>query len=192
MNSIVRRDFLKGTATGVVAFTVGGAEIIMSAREAHAQNVPFRLLEVNEAETIEALGETLVPGARASGVAHFIDQQLSVPAEEALLEARILNVRPPYARFYRSAIAAVDNASQALNGAASSRSSVRASSAISSTLCAKTRSKAGRAPADRSSTCCCAATRSMSSTERWKATKPSAFHTCSISHRTRGGDHGDE
>jgi hypothetical protein len=77
--------------------------------------VPFRLLKADEAETIEALGETIVPGARAAGIAHFIDQQLSVPPEEALLEARILNVRPPYDRFYRSAIAAVDNASQALN-----------------------------------------------------------------------------
>jgi hypothetical protein len=114
MNSIERRDFLKGSATGVFAFTVGGVDVLLSAREAHAQNVPFRLLKANEAETIEALG-TLVPGARAAGVAHFIDQQLSVPPEEALFEARILNVRPPYARFYRSAIAAVDNASQALN-----------------------------------------------------------------------------
>jgi len=39
-------------------------------------------------ETIEALGETIVPGARAAGIAHFIDQQLSVPLEEALLETR--------------------------------------------------------------------------------------------------------
>ena len=115
MNAIERRDFLKGSATGVFAFTVGGVDVLLSAREAHAQNVPFRLLKANEAETIEALGETLVPGARAAGIAHFIDQQLSVPPEEALLEARILNVRPPYARFYRSAIAAVDNASHALN-----------------------------------------------------------------------------
>src|SRR5258706_16295360 len=111
MNAIERRDFLKGTATGGVAFTVGGVEVILSAREAHAQNVPFRLLKANEAETIEALGETLVPGARVAGIAHFIDQQLSIPPEEALLEARILNVRPPYARFYRSAIAAGANAS---------------------------------------------------------------------------------
>jgi hypothetical protein len=115
MNSIERRDFLKGSATGVFAFTVGGVEVLLSAREAQAQRVPFRLLKANEAETIEALGETLVPGARAAGIAHFIDQQLSVPPEEALLEARILNVRPPYDRFYRSAIAAVDNASQAIN-----------------------------------------------------------------------------
>src|SRR5690348_3010471 len=75
----------------------------------------FRLLKANEAETIEALGETLVPGARAAGIAHFIDQQLSVPPEEALLEARILNVRPPYANFYHAAIGAVDTASEALN-----------------------------------------------------------------------------
>jgi hypothetical protein len=87
----------------------------LSAREAHAQNVPFRLLKAGEAETIETLGETIVPGARAAGIAHFIDQQLSVPPEEALLEARILNVRPPYVRFYRSAIDAVENASQSLN-----------------------------------------------------------------------------
>jgi hypothetical protein len=87
----------------------------LSAREARAQNVPFRLLKVNEAETIEALGETLVPGARAAGIAHFIDQQLSVPPEEALLEARILNVLPPYAKFYRAAVGAIDNASQAVN-----------------------------------------------------------------------------
>jgi Gluconate 2-dehydrogenase subunit 3 len=116
MNPIERRDFLKGTTGGVFAFTVGGVEVLLSAREARAQNVPFRLLKADEAQTIEALGETLVPGARAAGVAHFIDQQLSVPPEEALLEARILNVRPPYANFYRAAIGAVDNASQSLNG----------------------------------------------------------------------------
>jgi len=113
---VERRDFIKGAATGALAFTVGGVEILLTAREARAQNVPFRLLKVNEAETIEALGETLVPGARAAGVTHFIDQQLSVPPGEALLEARILNVRPPYANFYRAAVRVIDNASQTING----------------------------------------------------------------------------
>jgi len=116
MNPIERRDFLRGTATGAFAFTIGGVEVFLSPREARAQNVPFRLLNADEAQTIEALGETLVPGARAAGIAHFVDQQLSVPPEEALLEARILNVRPPYANFYRAAMGAIDNASQALNG----------------------------------------------------------------------------
>ncbi len=115
MKPIERRDFMKGAATGALAFTVGGVEVLLTTREARAQNVPFRLLRADEAETIEALGETLVPGARAAGIAHFIDQQLSVPPAEALLEARIFNVRPPYSNFYRAAIGAVDTASQALN-----------------------------------------------------------------------------
>jgi Gluconate 2-dehydrogenase subunit 3 len=115
VTAVERRGFIKGAATGALAFTVGGVEVLLTAREARAQNVPFRLLKANESATIEALGETLVPGARAAGVAHFIDQQLSVPPGDALLEARTLNVRPPYANFYRAAIGAVDTASKALN-----------------------------------------------------------------------------
>jgi len=107
-----RREFIIGS----LSFTVGGATVLLSAREARAQGVPFRLLNADEAETIEALGETLVPGARAAGIAHFIDYQISVPPEDALLEARILNVRPPYANFYRAALGAVDRASQAQSG----------------------------------------------------------------------------
>jgi hypothetical protein len=113
---IDRRNFMRGAAIGALAFTVGGAKVLLTAREARAQGVPCRLLKPEEAETIEALGETLVPGARAAGVAHFIDHQISVPPEEALLEARILNVRPPYANFYRAAVGAVDRTSQAQSG----------------------------------------------------------------------------
>ena len=108
-----RRKFMRGAALGALAFTVGGAQVLLTPREARAQGVPFRLLQRREAETIEALGETLVPGARAAGIAHFIDHQISVPPEEALLEARILNVRPPYANFYRAAIGALDKATAA-------------------------------------------------------------------------------
>ena len=116
MTSIERRAFMKGAGLGALAFTVGGAEILLTPGAARSQGVPFRLLKANEAETIEALGETLLPGARQAGIAHFIDQQLSVPPEEALLEARIMNVRPPYANFYRAAIGAADRSSQALHG----------------------------------------------------------------------------
>ena len=116
MDHINRRDFMRGAGLGVLAFTVGGAQALLTAREARAQGVRFRLLKAGEAETIEALGETLVPGARAAGIAHFIDHQVSVPPEEALLEARILNVKPPYVNFYRAAIAAIDKASEARDG----------------------------------------------------------------------------
>jgi len=43
---------------------------------------------------------------------NFVDQQLSIPPEQALLEARILNIRPPYANFYRAALGAVDKATR--------------------------------------------------------------------------------
>src|SRR5215203_4184364 len=77
MKDIRRRAFMQGAALGALAFTVGGVEVLLTAAEAKARGVPFRLLNLKEAETIEALGETLVPGARAAGVAHFVDQQLS-------------------------------------------------------------------------------------------------------------------
>ena len=105
-----RRQFMRGAALGALAYTVGGAQVLLTPREAHAQGVPFRLLQAREAQTLEAMGETLVPGARAAGIAHFIDHQVSVAPEEALLEARILNVRPPYINFYRAAIGAIDKA----------------------------------------------------------------------------------
>jgi hypothetical protein len=108
-----RRGFMRGAALGALAFTIGGAQVLLTPREARARGVPFRLLAASEAETLEAIGETLVPGARDAGIAHFVDQQISVPPEEALLEARILNVRPPYADFYKAAIGAIDKAAAA-------------------------------------------------------------------------------
>jgi hypothetical protein len=112
MANMGRRGFVKGATLGALAFTVGGAEMLMAPGEARARGVPFRLLDAHQGETLEALGETLVPQARESGIAHFIDQQLSVPAHESLLQARIFNFRPPFAEFYRSAITTVDGASR--------------------------------------------------------------------------------
>ena len=110
MHHIERRALLRGAAAGALAFTVGGAELLLTPRAARAQGVPLRTLSAAQAEMLDALGETLVPGARQAGISHFIDQQISIPPEEALLEARILNVRPPYANFYRAALGAVDGA----------------------------------------------------------------------------------
>jgi hypothetical protein len=111
MADIERRAFVKGATLGALAFTVSGSTVMLTARQARAVNVPFRMLKENEAETIESMGETLVPGARSAGIAHFIDQQISVPPEQALLQARILNVKPPFANFYRAAVRAIDGSS---------------------------------------------------------------------------------
>ena len=116
MANIGRRGFVKGASLSALVFTVGGTEIIISAGEARARGVPFRLLDAHQGETLEALGETLVPQARESGIAHFIDQQLSVPPHESLLQARIFNFRPPFAEFYRGAIKTVDSSSNKMFG----------------------------------------------------------------------------
>jgi hypothetical protein len=116
MSELERRALLKGAGLGALAFSVAGTEVLLTPRAARAQNVPFKTLTPAQAEALDALGETLVPGARAAGISHYIDQQISIPADEALLEARILNIRPPYANFYRAALGAIDKASRAHNG----------------------------------------------------------------------------
>jgi Gluconate 2-dehydrogenase subunit 3 len=116
MASIGRRGFMKGATLGALAFSVGGVETLMTPGEARARNVPFRLLDAHQGETLEALGETLVPQAREAGIAHYVDQQISVRPEESLLQARIFNVRPLFADFYRSTIISVDEASRKIFG----------------------------------------------------------------------------
>ena len=116
MDPIERRAVVQGALIGALAFTVDGASALLTPRQAHAQGVALRILKPDEASALGALGEALVPGARAAGVVEFVDQQLSVPPEQALLEARILNVRPPFATFYRAALGAIDAASRARGG----------------------------------------------------------------------------
>jgi Gluconate 2-dehydrogenase subunit 3 len=116
MSTIERRAFMQGASLGALAFTIGGGEVMLSPRQARAQGVPLRTLTTEEAATLDAMGETLVPGAKEAGITNFVDQQISIPADEALLQARILNVRPPFANFYRAAIGAIDGASEKAEG----------------------------------------------------------------------------
>jgi hypothetical protein len=116
MYDIERRAFMKGATLGALAFTVGGAEVMLTPRQARADNVPLRTLTADQAATLDAVGETLVPGAKDAGITNFVDQQISIPAEDALLQARILNVRPPFADFYRAALGAIDGASEKTQG----------------------------------------------------------------------------
>ena len=116
MDDIERRAFVKGAAIGALAFTVGGTEVFLTPRQAQAQSVPLRTLSPAQAAALDAMGEALVPGAKQAGITNFVDQQISGPPEQALLQARILNVRPPYANFYRAALTAIDGTSDKANG----------------------------------------------------------------------------
>ena len=83
MSEIERRALMKGAALSALAFSVGGAQVLLSPRQARAENIPYRTLSPEQVEILEAMGETLVPGAAAAGISHFVDQQLSIPPEEA-------------------------------------------------------------------------------------------------------------
>jgi len=111
-----RRSFLQGTGLGLLSFSLGGAHVLLSPRQARAQGADFKLLDASEVSILETFGEVLVPGARAAGVAHFVDQQMSVDPNESLFMAKYLNVPPPYADFYRAGLAALNRLSQALFG----------------------------------------------------------------------------
>ena len=187
MDAMERRVFLKGASMGLLSFTVGGADILITAGEARARAVPFRLLNSDEAETIEALGEALVPGAREAGVAHFIDQQVSVPPGEALLEARIVNIKPPFINFYRAAIGGVEKASTARSGKRFASLSASEQHDFIDQL-RQNKLEGWQGPPAAQSISCCAATPSMSSTAPWRDTRASAFPTCRTSHPTRGGE----
>ncbi len=116
MEELARRGFIKAATVGALAFTVGGVETMLTAREARAQGVPLRVLTADQARTLEAIGNVLAIGAREAGIANFVDQQLTVPAGHALLSVRVSEIRPPYVDFYRDALAAVDSAAKAANG----------------------------------------------------------------------------
>jgi hypothetical protein len=116
MTSANRRMVLKGAALASLVYTVGGAEVLLSPRAARAQGLPLKVLTAGERAALEALAETLLPGAKEAGLAHYVDQQLSVDPSECLLLARALGVMPPYANFYRAGLAGLDQSCAKAHG----------------------------------------------------------------------------
>ncbi len=109
--SLSRREALRSAFA--LAFTVGGVETWLTPVQARAANADFRVLSPSEVATLEAFGETLLPGAREAGIAHFVDQQLATAAPDCLLMLRYLDIPPPYLEFYRPALAALNACSKA-------------------------------------------------------------------------------
>lgn len=108
---------LKSAALGLFAFEVSGIEALLSPAQARAKAAAFTVLSAAEAALLEAFGEALVPGARAAGIAHFVDANLARPHAASLLTARYLDVLPPHDAFYKEGLAALDRASRVLLGA---------------------------------------------------------------------------
>ncbi len=114
--SYTRRRFVQQAGVGALSFYVAGCRQELTPADARDQGVPFRVLSAAEAGTLETIGEALVPGAAAAGVAHFIDHQLAAPASEQLLMIKYLGVPAPYVDFYRGGLRGAQQTAQALYG----------------------------------------------------------------------------
>ncbi len=116
-----RRDFLVRSAVGgacLLTFTLSGCETKLTPAQARAAGVPFHTLDASDQKTVEALGETLVPGSSSAGLAQYLDHQLSGDAADSMLMIKYLGVAAPFNEFYRGGLRATDAAAQTLHGKA--------------------------------------------------------------------------
>jgi hypothetical protein len=107
-----RRAVLAGGGIGLLTFAVAGVASELTPQQAKIRSADLQTLTAGEAALLEAFGEVLAPGARAAGIAHFVDQQLGVPPNDCLLMVKYFNVPPPYPAFYRSGLAALERFSR--------------------------------------------------------------------------------
>ena len=92
----------------MLSYCVAGCEIELTPEQARQQKIPFQVLNPDEVRTLEALGEALLPGSAAAGLAHFIDHQLNASPQDQLLMIKYLDVSPPFSPFYSDGLAALN------------------------------------------------------------------------------------
>lgn len=93
---------------------------LASSRQAMALPAPtksaggggLQALAKAEARTLETMAEAMVPGARAAGVAQYVDKQLAVGADQSLLMLKYLGIPPPFVDFYKPGLQAAAQAAQ--------------------------------------------------------------------------------
>ncbi|MBM3594861.1 MAG: gluconate 2-dehydrogenase subunit 3 family protein [Alphaproteobacteria bacterium] len=111
-----RRTLLKSAALSLFAFQVAGCREMLTPGEAQRRGAALQVLTSEEASSLEAFGEVLVPGAREAGVAHYVDANLSRSIGDSLLTVRYLDVLPPHDVFYKDGLRALDAAASELAG----------------------------------------------------------------------------
>jgi hypothetical protein len=106
-----RRELIK-RGVGLLTVAAAGGVKMLTPAQARSEAIPFRIFDRDEVGIIDALGEVLLPGSAASGLAHFIDFQMAGPASDSMLMIKYLGLNPPFTDFYKSGIAAVDNSAR--------------------------------------------------------------------------------
>jgi len=113
-NDKTRREFLTGVGSGFVALTVATSYGAISPEQARAKQVALGVLSETEGRTLEALGDVLLPGAAAAGIAYYVDSQLA--SKTPLLLLNYLDFPMPFVDFYRQGLASLEDLAQARHG----------------------------------------------------------------------------
>ncbi len=109
--TLTRRNFVKqGGLT--LSFALAGSTVVLTPAQAYAKEIPFVVLTPDEIALLESICEIILPGAKEAGIAHFVDHQLSVDANDSLLVLKYFGFPPPYADFYRPALHALADLSK--------------------------------------------------------------------------------
>ena len=108
MSQVDRRNFMRGGVIGTLAFQLAGATSWLTPRQAHAEAVPLRFFDVEQAALLRDFCDYLLPGASTAGVAEFIDQQLGEIPNECMLMCKYFpGINAPYDAFYHGGLAAL-------------------------------------------------------------------------------------
>lgn len=103
-DSIKRRKLLAGGAATLGFYLIGGRLTQATAAEAMAKGFTPRALTKDQVAVLEAIAEALVPGAKAQGIAAYIDSQLA-SGDDSKLIAKYLGVGTPAQKgFYSAAL----------------------------------------------------------------------------------------
>ncbi len=98
-----RRAFLQQLGTAAVA--AAAVQGLLPA-QARSSGLGHAVLTEAEVKCLEALGDTLLPGAAKEGLAQYVDTQLA--SSQPLLMLRYLDFPMPLPDFYRQGLAALD------------------------------------------------------------------------------------
>lgn len=108
-----RREALQEMGVGLGLMFVLGATGLQgqtSPAQAKAKAEPWVKLTPLEGRNLEALGDTLLPGAAKAGIAHYIDRQLA--SDTPLLMLKYLDFPMAFLEFYRQGLAALEALAQ--------------------------------------------------------------------------------
>jgi hypothetical protein len=112
MEPIVSRRFVLARMTaGVSLLAIRSTWGWISPAAARAQGLALARLSAAQGALLEALGDTLLPGAAAAGVAHYVDDQLG--RENPLLFLKYVDWTGPHLDFYAQGLASLDRLASA-------------------------------------------------------------------------------